>query len=112
MDKKKKKKISPEKSNNNIDLISLIISQDPIEGYWEKNKDTINVEKLVTKNIINNLKKICLKKKENIYYNILIIYFISTKFSEKYEEYKLILNKAKNYLKRNNIIYEKIISQI
>ena len=64
LDKKKKKKISPEKSNNNIDLISLIISQDPIEGYWEKNKDTINVEKLVTKNIINNLKKICLKKKK------------------------------------------------
>ena len=80
--------------NLKINLVSLIISQNPIEGFWNKNENTISVEKLCEKKIINNIKSICLnlKEKEKIYYTILIIYYITTKFEKKCEEYRLVLN--------------------
>ena len=66
------------------------------------------------KKIINNIKNISLnlKEKEKIFYTILIIYYISTKFEKNCEEYRLVLNKAKKYLRKNNIIYDNIINKI
>ena len=52
------------------------------------------------------------KDKEKIYYTILIIYIIENKYKEKVDEYILVLNKAKNYLKQKGIIFEGIISKI
>ena len=74
----------------------------------------MEVEKLLDKNIIDNIKKISKtnKEKEKVYYTLIIIYFISTRYPEKLAEYELVLNKAKNYLKGINIIYDKIISKI
>ena len=97
-----------------IDLTELIISQDPIEGFWNKNDDTMKVEQLLEKKIINNVNNICLKLKEKQkkFYTILIIYFLETYYKDKIDEYLLVLNKAKNYLKQSGIIYEEISSQI
>ena len=74
----------------------------------------MKIEKLLDKSNIDNIKKITKtnKEKEKAYYTILIIYFISSKYPEKLSEYELVLNKAKNYLKGINIIYDKIISKI
>ena len=74
----------------------------------------MEIEKLLDKHIIDNIKKLSKNKKEKdkAYYTILIIYFITTKYPEKLGEYELVLNKAKNYLKGINIIYDKIISKI
>ena len=111
-DKKERKK----KKNTNLDinLVDLILNQNPIEGFWDKNQNTMKIEKLLDKSNIDNIKKIIKtnKEKEKAYYTILIIYFISTKYPEKLSEYELVLNKAKNYLKGINIIYDKIISKI
>ena len=103
-----------EEEENKNDLVELMTSQDPIGGFWDKNKETIKIEKLLSKNIINNINKICLKlkEKEKIFYTILIIYYVSTKYKNKVEEYKLVLNKAKKYLNKAGIIYDKIISKI
>ena len=111
-DKKERKK--KKKTNLDINLVDLILNQNPIEGFWDKNKNTMEVEKLLDKNIIDNIKKISKtnKEKEKVYYTLIIIYFISTRYPEKLAEYELVLNKAKNYLKGKNIIYDKIISKI
>ena len=110
----KKERKKEKMTNLDINLVDLILKQSPIEGFWDKNQNTIEIEKLLDKNTINNIKKISKtnKEKEKAYYTILIIYFISTKYPEKLTEYELVLNKAKNYLKGINIIYEKIISKI
>ena len=112
-DKKEKKKKENIKQED-INLVDLILNQNPIDGYWDKDQNTMAIEKLLDKGIIKNIKKLSKNKKEKdkAYYTILIIYFISTKYPEKLEEYELILNKAKNYLKGINIIYDNIISKI
>ena len=73
----------------------------------------MEIEKLLDKSIINNIKKISKanKEKEKAFYTILIIYFIN-KYPEKLAENELVLNKAKNYLNGINIIYDNIISKI
>ena len=97
--KKYEKELNDEDSetetiNNDDDLTELIISQDPIKGFWNKNDNTIKIEELLEKNIINNINN------------------ISLEYKEKVDEYLLVLNKAKNYLKQKGIIYEGIISKI
>ena len=47
----KKKKVE-------IDLVELMISQDPLDGFWNKNEETIKVEKSFSKNIVDNINKI------------------------------------------------------
>ena len=82
--------IESEEEEKEIDLLKLITSQDPIDGFWSKNKETIKVEKILPKNIIKNVNKICLKmkEKEKIFYTILILYYISTNYKNKIGEYK------------------------
>ena len=122
IEKKKKKSNNNKKENKenediiheDINLVDLILNQNPIDGFWDKDKSTLEIEKLLDKHIIDNIKKLSKNKKEKdkAYYTILIIYFITTKYPEKLGEYELVLNKAKNYLKGINIIYDKIISKI
>ena len=96
------------------DITDLIISQNAIDGFWSKNNETIKVEKLLSEKIRNNVNKICkdIKDKEKAYYTILVMYYISTKYKTKIEEYKLVINKAKNYLKSINIDYDDNVSKI
>ena len=47
----KKKKVE-------IDLVELMISQDPLDGFWNKKEETIKVEKSFSKNIVDNINKI------------------------------------------------------
>ncbi len=96
------------------DITDLIISQNAIDGFWSKNNETIKVEKLLSEKIRNNVNKICkdIKDKEKAYYTILVMYYISTKYKTKIEEYKLVINKAKNYLKSINIDFDDNVSKI
>ena len=106
--------INENEINEDLDIIELITNQDPIYGFWNKNKETLKIEKLLNKNVINNIHKICLKlkDKEKIYYTILVIYFIFKNYKNKVSEYRFVLNKAKNYLKKEGIDYDKISSKI
>ena len=66
--KKYEKELNDEDSetdtiNNDDDLTELIISQDPIKGFWNKNDNKIKIEVLLEKNIINNINNICLEYK-------------------------------------------------
>ena len=96
------------------DITDLIISQNAIDGFWSKNNETIKVEKLLSEKIRNNVNKICkdIKDKEKAYYTILVMYYISTEYKTKIEEYKLVINKAKNYLKSINIDFDDNVSKI
>ena len=102
--------------NEEIDLVELMTSQDAINGFWVENEYTKKIEKLLSVDIIENINKICLKcnkkEKKTIFFTILVIYFISNKYKSKIDEYKLVLNKAKNYLKKQKINYDQIISKM
>ena len=101
------------------DITKLIMSQNIIEGYWDENEETKNIINIIDKdkiNKINNKINSLIKgEKENnnkIKYTILVIFYLNTKFSEKLNEYKLIINKAKKFLINQGIKYEDIIDGI
>ena len=102
---------------NKDDNTNLIMSQDIIEGSWNENNETKKLINIITMNKFNKIKnKInAMKKGEisiKIIYTILVIYYLRTKFSCKLQEYRLVINKAKKFLKNNEIKYEDIISGI
>ena len=101
-------------AKEDLDIIELITNQDPIYGFWNKNKETLKIKKLLDKNVINNIHKVCLKSKdkEKIFYTILVIHFIFKNYKNKVSEYRFVLNKAKSYLKKEGIDYDKISSKI
>lgn len=103
--------INENETIENFDIIELITNQDPIYGFWNKNKETLEIEKLLDKKVINNIHKVCLKlkNKEKIYYTILVIYFVFKNYKNKVSEYRFVLNKAKNYLKKEGIDYDKLV---
>ncbi len=123
---KSKKKKTPKKNdiifesnkitieNKNENIKDLILSQDPIEGYWSKN---INFEKI--KNLIKEDYEKCyefiIDKKnleENIFYTFIIIYYIMKKESEKLIEYSKIIEKGKKYLTDKNNSYDNLFKEI
>ena len=102
---------------NEDDNTNLIMSQDIIEGSWNENNETKKLINIVTMNKFNKIKnKInAMKKGTNtikIIYTILVIYYLRIKCSNKLKEYRLVINKAKKFLKNNEINYEDIISGI
>ena len=118
------------KGNNNIDeeiqdkfendnsknyITKLIISQNIIEGYWDENEETKELMNIFQQakidQIIEKIKSLN-KEEENenkIKYTILVIYYLNTEYSDKIDEYILIINKGKKYLIKQGIKYEDII---
>ena len=99
------------------DITTMIMGQDIIEGFWDENEETKKLIKIISLKKFNKIKdniKITYKGKNEIklIYTILVIYYLRTKCSSRLEEFKLIINKANNYLENNGIKYENIISGI
>ena len=106
-------KLEKKNKSENKDITKLIMSQNIIEGYWDENDETKKIINILDKDMINRInKKIKLLykgEKENnnkIKYTILVIFYINTNFSEKINEYKLVINKAKKFLINQGINYE------
>ena len=102
--------------NNEIkdELTRLIIIQDIIEGSWNENEETKKLINIITQdkfNLINNKVKGLNKGEQEtkIIYTIVVIYFLMTKHSDKLNEYRLIINKAKKFLMSQGIKYEEFI---
>ena len=104
--------------NNNKNYITkLIISQDIIEGYWDENEVTKDLTNFIGQqmNQISTKIKSLNKGEENenkIIYTISVIYYLNTEYSDKIDEYILIINKGKKYLLNQGIKYEDIIDGI
>ena len=112
IEEKQKKQI-----NDGIDVNNLIMSQDIIEGFWDESELTKNIINYINKDkykIINDrIKKMKKKNQEmKIKYTVLVIYYLNTNYSDKINEYKFIINKAKKYLINQGIKYEDIIEGI
>ena len=109
----KMNKLEKEKENFN----KIIMSQDFIEGFWNENKDTKTVIDIITLDKFNKIKNLVkpMNKGANeikIIYTIIVIYFLNIKLAEKLNEYRLVINKGKKFLKKNGINYDNIISGI
>ena len=98
-----------------FDFDEFILGQDIIDGNWTKNSQSealIDLEK----DIFDKIKQLAENKgvkDENGIITLFILYFIHTKKKEKIDELKIVITKAKNYLKKAfNIIYEDIIKEI
>ena len=93
-----KKKIEKKHFNFN----ELILSQDIFEGNWTNNSEVkILIEE--EKQIYEKIKKFSNEKninEENGIITLLVLYYIYNKQSEKLNELKFIINKAKIYIKK------------
>ena len=103
--KKKKKKL-------NFD--DVILSQDIIEGNWKRdNQIEILIEE--EKEIFEKIQKYSENKgikDENGIITLFILYYIIKKKSEKVEELKFVIDKAKNYIKKiYNLECDEIIKE-
>ena len=108
--------------NNNVgnkndikdDMTRLIMSQDIIEGTWNENNETKKLINIITQdkfNKINNKVKGLNKgmQEKKIIYTILVIYYLGLKHSDKLNDYRLVINKAKKFLLNQGIKYEDFI---
>ena len=107
-----KKEKNEEKPNlNDKDYImTLINTQDFIEGYWEENEKTKNIEIKYDKefNLLKNK-----NFSDNVSITVLIIFFINKEHPELLDELLMIIKKAKEFIKKStNISYEDIIKEI
>ena len=95
---------------NKDDIMLIIYSQDFIEGNWEINDKTINIKNKYDKefNILKNR-----NYNDNVIITILVIYFINNEYHELLCELMMIINKAKEFIKKSiNIKYEDAINII
>ena len=107
-------------NNNSVKnyITKLILSQNIIEGYWDENEETKELMNIIEQDkidqIITNIKSLNIEEEnENtIKYTILVIYYLNTEYSDKIDEYILIINKAKKYLINQGIKYEDVIDGI
>ena len=97
-----------------FDNKELIITQDIFDGYWNLNPQTnILIEK--NKTVYEKIEKIMKEKnldKEEIKVTLLVLYYLNTDTSINKVEYSLIIQKAIDFLKKNNINFEEILSTI
>lgn len=97
------------------DFSELMVTQDIIEGSWNENEQTkkiINMDDM--KGIYEKIKERIANgdNKTKICITILILYYILEKKKESINEVKLIIHKAKKFLKRNNVEYDTFITNI
>lgn len=96
----------------------VMLSQDIILGYWDKNDKTNSVlQRNDIKNIYQKIRAYIendeqLKEKEKILTTITILYYIFEVEKDKVPEVKLIINKAKKFLSSYNLNYDLVISKI
>jgi len=113
-DEKKEKKEENKIKDEKIDIKNIILTQDIMEGYWEKNNET---EKIINKinDIYEKIKNYLNEKKiednlEKILLTFIMIYYIENKEQNLINDYLLILEKGKKYLKKQNISYNVILN--
>ena len=109
----KEKSINSSKETSDPDYNMLIGSQN-IEGNWSISSNSElkkvlaiydkKIDKLKTTLIEMNLTK----NFEDVLITILVIHFLLTIYQNKKDEYKLIVNKSRKYLLKNQIIYEEV----
>ena len=104
-------------SNVNYSDLNLIMNQNALEGFWDKNEETKKIIDIISLDKFNKIKNkitaMNIGEKENkIIYTILVLYFLKTKLSMKLNEYKLVIHKAEKFLKNNGIDYNDIVSDI
>ena len=111
----KKEENKKEKKEEKVDLndkdyiMSIINTQDFIEGYWEENEKTKNI-KIKYDKTFNLLKNKNLN--DNVSITILIIFFIDEEHPELLDELLMIIKKAKEFIKKTtNTSYEDIIKE-
>ena len=114
--KEEKKQIKKPKKDTNKEL-DLIMTQDTIEGFWNENNETKKLINIITLSKFNKIKNeiIALNKGENgtkIIYTVLVIYYLKKEYQDELQEFKLIINKAIKFLKKNGIDYNSIVSKI
>ena len=104
-------------NNKNIkdDITRIILAQDTMEGFWGENEETKKLINIITLDKFNKMKANINstykgQNEINLLFTILVIYYLKTNYLERLDEFKLIINKAIKYLKRNGIKYENIIS--
>ena len=111
-------KIMNPPKNNQIkeNITNLILSQDIIKGFWDENEETRKLINIINKeyNSINKKVKELNKEEQEIkiIFTILVIYYLNTKYTEKINDYRLIINKATKYLDEQGIIYDDFINGI
>ena len=91
-------------------IMTLINTQDFIEGYWEENEKTKNIEIKYDKefNLLKNK-----NFSDNVSITVLIIFFINKEHPQLLDELLMIIKKAKEFIKKStNISYEDIIKEI
>ena len=110
-EEKKENQIKEEK----FDIKNIILTQNIMEGYWEKNKET---EKLINKinDIYETINNYLNEKKiednlEKILFTFIMIYYIENKEQNLINDYLLILQKGKKYLKKQNLSYNIILKE-
>ena len=123
MEKKKETNIAPineknltslkNKENSNINIDKIIMNQDIIEGSWNEDEETKNLINIINKdkydNICQRVKSLNKGDKETkIIYTIVVIYYLTTEHSNKINEYKLVINKAKKFLLKYGINYDEL----
>lgn len=92
---------------------NIVLTQDLMDGFWDKNEETKKIVVLIQE-IYNNaediIKKLCENfgddLKQKILYTFIIIYFIENKDTDKIADFKLLIKKGKNFLKKHNINYD------
>ena len=98
-----------------LNFDELILEQDIIEGNWKKNNKS---ELLIKeeKNLYEKIKKFSENKginDENGIITLFILFYIFKKKTEKIEELKFIIEKAKNYIQKIfNSEYDEIVKEL
>jgi rubrerythrin len=109
-----------EKEENKIeekkfDIKNIILTQDIMEGYWEKNEETETIINKIS-DIYEKIKNYLNEKKiednlEKILFTFIMIYYIENKEKDLINDYLLILEKGKKYLKKQNLAYNIILNE-
>ena len=103
----------------NFDLNDIVLTQDLMEGFWDSNDNTIKIvneikdiydkaDTIIKKLVSNDNDEL----KRKILFTFIIIYFIENNATETIAEFKLIIEKGKNFLKNNNIEYDNIYTNL
>ena len=109
------------KKNNHYEMnditTKIVMTQDIMAGFWDKNDETEKLLQILDKDIINKIndkiKSLNKGKDETkIKYTILVIYYLYTKHSDQLDKFKLIIKKGEKFLEKKGIKYENIINNI
>ena len=109
---KNKEEDNKKKEKDEFNLNKIILTQDILDGCWNKNDETEKVKdriKEIFDKINDYLIKTNAKNLELILYTFIMIYYIENYEKDKIGDFKLILNKGKSFLKEQNYLYENII---